>query len=100
MNEIKEYIAKSKKVEEELQSAFIAVIILTVLLAIISIVIGFKYVGLGIEYETLKQEKEDLEGITEMQSSMIGDLEDNCKDLFIQLEELKEEYVYGFGGSK
>jgi hypothetical protein len=86
MNEIEEYIAKSKKVEEELQSAFIAVIILTVLLAIISIVIGFKYVGLGIEYETLKQEKEDLEELTEMQSSMIADLEENCDNLHKQLK--------------
>ena len=91
MNEIEEYIAKSKKVEEELQSAFIAVIILTVLLAIISLVIGFKYVGLGIEYETLSEEKEKLEGTIEMQKSMIGDLEENSRNLFIQIEELKGE---------
>lgn len=91
MNEIKEYIAQSKKEAEEIQKAFIAVVILTVLLAIISLVIGFKYVELGIEYEALAQEKEALEDLTEMQSSMIADLEENCKDLFIQLE----EYKYG-----
>lgn len=100
MNGIEEYIAQSKKEAEGIQKAFIAVVILTTLLAIVSLVIGFKHVELGIEYEALKQEKEDLEGITEMQSSMISDLEANCKDLFIQVEELKEEYVYGFGGSE
>lgn len=91
MNEIKEYIAQSKKEAEEIQKAFIATVILTVTLAIISIVIGFKHVELGIEYEALVQEKEGLEELTEMQSSMISDLEENCKDLFIQLE----EYKYG-----
>ena len=94
MNEIKRYIEQTRKVEEELQSAFIAVIILTVTLAIISIVIGFKYVGLGIEYEKLQVEKEELEGLTEMQSSMIADLEANCKDLYIEIENLK------FGGNE
>lgn len=94
MNEIKEYIAQSKKEAEEIQKAFIATVILTVTLAIVSLVIGFKYVELGIEYEALKQEKEDLEGITEMQSSMIGDLEENCKDLYIEIENLK------FGGNE
>ena len=100
MNEIKEYIAQSKKEAEEIQKAFIATVILTVTLAIVSLVIGFKHVELGIEYEALKQEKEELEGLTETQSSMIADLEENCKDLFIQIEELKEEYVYGFGGNE
>lgn len=100
MNEIKEYIEQSKKEAEEIQKAFIAVVILTVTLAIVSLVIGFKHVELGIEYEALQAEKEALEDLTEMQSSMIADLEENCKDLFIQLEELKEEYVYGFGGNE
>ena len=95
MNEIKEYIAQSKKEAEEIQKGFIAVVILTVTLAIISLVIGFKYVELGIEYEALAQEKEELEGLTETQSSMIADLEENCKDLFIQVENLKEGVVYG-----
>lgn len=100
MNEIEEYIAQSKKEAEEIQKAFIATVILTITLAIVSLVIGFKHVELGIEYEALQAEKEALEDLTEMQNSMIADLEANCKDLFIQIEELKEEYVYGFGGSK
>ena len=95
MNEIKEYIAQSKKEAEEIQKAFIAIVILTVTLAIVSLVIGFKHVELGIEYEALQAEKEALEDLTEMQSSMIADLEENCKDLFIQVENLKEGVVYG-----
>lgn len=95
MNEIKEYIAQSKKEAEEIQKAFIAIVILTVTLAIVSLVIGFKHVELGIEYEALQAEKEALEDLTEMQSSMIVDLEENCKDLFIQVENLKEGVVYG-----
>lgn len=95
MNEIKEYIAQSKKEAEEIQKAFIATVILTITLAIVSLVIGFKHIELGIEYEALVQEKEALEDLTEMQSSMIADLEENCKDLFIQVENLKEGVVYG-----
>lgn len=95
MNEIKEYIAQSKETSEDIQRAFIAVTILIVLLTITSLVIGFKHVELGIEYEALQAEKEALEDLTEMQSSMIADLEENCKDLFIQVENLKEGVVYG-----
>ena len=45
--------------------------------------------SLAIDYEALNKEKQALEDLTEMQSSMIADLEANCKDLFIQVEELK-----------
>lgn len=86
MNEIKEYIAQSKKEAEEIQKAFVATVILTITLAIISLVIGFKHVELGIEYEALLQEKEALEELTEMQSSMIADLEENCDNLHKQLK--------------
>ena len=86
MNEIKEYIAQSKKEAEEIQKAFIATVILTVTLAIISLVIGFKHIELGIAYEELQVEKEELEGLTEMQSSMIADLEENCDNLHKQLK--------------
>ena len=92
MNEIKEYIAQSKETVEEIQKSYIAVVILTILILIISAVISFKYIDLGVKYQALNQEKEALEDLTEMQSSMIADLEENCKDLFIQVEELKEEY--------
>lgn len=86
MNEIKEYIEQSKETSEDIQRAFIAVTILIVLLTITSLVIGFKHVELGIEYEALAQEKEELEELVEMQSSMIADLEENCDNLHKQLK--------------
>jgi cell division protein FtsL len=89
MNEIKEYIAQSKETSEDIQRAFIAVTILTVLLMVISIVIGFKHIELGIKYTALEQEKEELEELVEMQNSMITDLETNCKDLFVELDSLR-----------
>lgn len=73
---------------------------IAIIVCVIGIVVCAKHIKLGIKYEALNQEKQVLEDLTEMQSSMIADLEENCKDLFIQVEELKEEYVYGFGGSK
>ena len=50
--------------------------------------------SLAIDYEALKKEKQALEEITEMQRSMISDLEANCKDLYIEIENLK------FGGNE
>lgn len=42
--------------------------------------------------ESLKVSKEQLEyDVTEMQRSMISDLEENCKDLYIEIENMKEE---------
>ena len=45
--------------------------------------------SLAIDYEALKKDKQALEDITEMQRSMISDLEENCKDLYIEIENLK-----------
>lgn len=63
-------------------------------LAILGIVLCVKHIKLGVEYEALNKEKQTLEGITEMQSSMIRDLEENCKDLYREIENLK------FGGNQ
>ena len=48
----------------------------------------------AVKYEALKKEKKALEDLTETQSSMISDLEANCKDLYIEIENLK------FGGNE
>lgn len=69
-------------------------VVFMVVLIILAITVCFKAMSLSIEYETLKREKEELENITEMQSSMISDLEENCKDLYIEIENLK------FGGNR
>ena len=63
--------------------------VLIVIVSILALIVCFKLMSLAIDYEALKIEKEALEDITETQSSMISDLEANCKDLFIQVEELK-----------
>lgn len=69
-------------------------VVFMVVLIILAITVCFKAMSLSIEHEALKREKEELENITEMQSSMISDLEENCKDLYIEIENLK------FGGNR
>lgn len=97
---LEEVNKQSDKTLSEIKRDFKIQSVLIALLIILGLIICFKSWDLVIDYEALKQEKQALEDLTETQSSMISDLEENCKDLFIQVEELKEEYVYGFGGSK
>lgn len=95
---------KPKKYEEvkilqdktlnEIKRDFKAQTIITVILVILALIICFKAWDTAVKYEALNQEKQALEDITEMQRSMISDLEANCKDLYLEIEELKEEYVY------
>ena len=95
---------KPKKYEEvkilqdktlnEIKRDFKAQTIITAILVILALIICFKAWDTAVKYEALKKEKEALEDITEMQRSMISDLEANCKDLYLEIEELKEEYVY------
>lgn len=90
---------KPKKYEEvkilqdktlnEIKRDFKAQTIITAILVILALIICFKAWDTAVKYEALKKEKEALEDITETQSSMISDLEANCKELFIQVEELK-----------
>ena len=95
---------KPKKYEEvkilqdktlnEIKRDFKAQTIITVILVILALIICFKAWDTAVKYEALKKDKQALEDITEMQRSMISDLEANCKDLYLEIEELKEEYVY------
>lgn len=62
---------------------------LAIVASIIGVAVCLYNLKLTIECEDLKKENEALEDLTEKQSSMIADLEANCKDLFIQVEELK-----------
>ena len=68
--------------------------ILIAILIILALIVCFKSMKLAIDYEVLNKEKQALEDLTETQSSMISDLEENCKDLFIEIENLK------FGGNE
>lgn len=65
---------------------FIAIILILILFMTLQIAIITK---LAIELTSLYKENESLKGLVDMKSSQVADLEENCKDLFIQLEELK-----------
>ena len=90
---LEEVKRQRNKLEDEIKKDFKIQTTITVILAILAIIVCFKSMKLAIDYEALKKEKEDLERITETQSSMISDLEENCKDLYIEIENLK------FGGN-
>ena len=79
---------------KEIKIAVHIISAIAIIVAIVGIVVCAKHIRLGIDYEALNQEKQALEDLTEMQSSMIADLEENCKDLYIEIENLK------FGGNK
>ena len=95
---------KPKKYEEvkilqdktlnEIKRDFKAQTIITAILVILALIICFKAWDTAVKYEALKKDKQALEDITEMQRSMISDLEANCKDLYIEIENLK------FGGNE
>lgn len=95
---------KPKKYEEvkilqdktlnEIKRDFKAQTIITAILVILALIICFKAWDTAVKYEELKKDKQALEDITKMQRSMISDLEENCKDLYIEIENLK------FGGNE
>lgn len=79
---------------KEIKIAVHIISAIAIIVCVIGIVVCAKHIKLGIKYEALNQEKQALEDLTETQSSMIADLEENCKDLFIEIENLK------FGGNE
>lgn len=92
---------KPKKYEEvkilqdktlnEIKRDFKVQTIITAILVILALIICFMAWGTAVKYEALKKDKQALEDITEMQRSMISDLEANCKDLYIEIERLRYE---------
>lgn len=92
---------KPKKYEEvkilqdktlnEIKRDFKAQTVITGILVILALIICFMSWDTAVKYEALKKEKQALEDLTEMQSSMIADLEANCKDLYIEIERLRYE---------
>ena len=87
------YVAMRDKTLKEIKRDFKIQTILMIILVILSLYVCFKAMSLAIDYEALEKEKQALERLTETQSSMIVDLEENCKDLYIKLENEK------FGGN-
>ena len=80
---------------KEIKIAVHIISAIAIIVCVIGIVLGANLMILSAEYEALEREKQALEELAEIQKNMINDLEINCTDLFIQVEELKEEYVYG-----
>lgn len=72
------------KTLNEIKRDFKAQTIITTILIILALIICFKAWDTAVKYEALKKDKQALEDITEMQRSMISDLEENCKDLYIE----------------
>lgn len=94
--EIANYIAMGDKTLNEIKRDFKAQTIITAILVILALIICFMAWDTAVKYEALKKDKQALEDVTEMQRSMISDLEENCKDLYIEIENLKQgEYNYG-----
>ncbi len=88
-HEIAHYIAMGDKTLNEIKRDFKAQTIITAILVILALIICFMSWDTAVKYEALKKDKQALEDITEMQRSMISDLEENCKDLYIEIENLK-----------
>lgn len=77
------------KTLNEIKRDFKAQTIITAILVILALIICFCAWDTAVKYEALKKDKQALEDITKMQRSMISDLEENCKDLYIEIENLK-----------
>ena len=80
------------KTLNEIKRDFKIQTVITAILVILALIICFKAWDTAVKYEALKKDKQALEDTVEMQRSMISDLEENCRDLYIKNEKLK------FGG--
>lgn len=91
---LEEVTIQRNKLSDEIKRDYKIQTVLIVIVSILALIVCFKLMSLAIDYEALKKEKQALEDLTETQSSMISDLEENCKDLYIEIENLK------FGGNE
>lgn len=91
---LEEVTIQRNKLSDEIKRDYKIQTVLIVIVSILALIVCFKLMSLAIDYEALKKEKEALEDLTKTQSSMISDLEANCKDLYIEIENLK------FGGNE
>lgn len=81
--------------QDEIKRDFKIQTSIIVILVILATIICFKSLKLAIDYEVLKKEKQTLEEVIETQSSMIADLEENLRELFILIEDSKEGVLHG-----
>lgn len=85
------YTALKDKTLNDIKIHFKIQTVLIVIVSILAIIVCFKAMSLAIDYEALNKEKKALEECIETQSSMISDLEENCRELYIKIENLEEE---------
>lgn len=84
---------EKNKLESEINTNFKVLRRISIAMTIIiALIISIACMKLGIENETLILENEQLNKAIEMKNSQIADLEENCKNLYIDIENLK------FGG--
>ena len=84
---------EKNKLESEINTNFKVLRRISIAMTIIiALIISIACMKLGIENETLILENEQLNKAIEMKNSQIADLEENCKNLYIVIENLK------FGG--
>ena len=86
---LEEVTRQRNRLSDEIKRDFKIQTVITVIVSILAIIVCFKAMSLAIDYEALEKEKQALEDTVEMQSSMIADLEENCRDLYIKLENEK-----------
>ena len=89
INSLEEVTKQRNKLSDEIKRDYKIQTVLIVIVSILALIVCFKSMKLAIDYEALKKEKKALEDLTETQNSMIADLEENCKDLYIEIENLK-----------
>lgn len=72
------------KTMKEINRDYKVMTALMIILIILTTVLCLQSIDLSIKYEALKREKEEIEKVNEIQKSMIADLEENCKILYIR----------------
>ena len=76
-------------VKDSINRDFKRLLMFSIAMTIIALIISIACMKLGIENEALQLENKQLNKVIEMKNSQIADLEENCKDLFVELETLK-----------
>ena len=91
--EVEKYTALRDKTLSEIKRGYKIQTATMIILAILTLIVCFGNMKQAIDYEALNREKKALEEYIETQSSMISDLEENCRELYIEIENMK------FGGN-
>lgn len=80
---------KANKLDTDIKRAFKVLSKVSIAMTIIALIISIACMKLALENEALILENQELNKAIEIKNNMISDLEENCKDLFIENQELK-----------